>query len=497
MDPNTVSGTVYSSAGGNVGAGAVVVIAGITGTTDASGYYSIRTVPAGSNRSVSISEAGYVNYSGNITVNSGANNNVDFTMTANEVTGTVSSSFDGSTVSGATVTIDGISGTTNSGGIYTLYAVPAGDSENVTAIETGFLTFSGSTDVQSGLTTYNFTMTANPGNVTGTVTSSAGGVVSGAVVVVSGIEGTTDSNGVYFITGVPSGFRQNNICDNGRICGLQRSNQRCKRRKTTYDFTMTADPGAVTGTVYSSAGGNVGHGATVTIGGVTGTTDSNGVFSLSNVPAGNRTVTVSQVGYQNYTNSAIIPSGQSTLNLTMNANIVDGTVLSSAGGFVSGAVVTIDGVSGTTDTNGYFSIAGIPAGSSQPVNATRSGFITFSGSTPVSPGTTTTYNFTMTANPGTVTGTVSSSAGGYVSGAVVTIAGVSGTTDVNGVYSINGVPAGSNEPVSATKTGWTYSGANMTVASGQSTTFNFTMTADPGNYTGTISSSAGGTVAGA
>ena len=141
-------------------------------------------------------------------------------------------------------------------------------------------------------------MTANAGNVTGTVTSSAGGVISGAVVVVAGIEGTTDSNGVYLITDVPAGSNKTISATMGEFEAYSYQINVASGATTTYNFTMTADPGAVTGTVYSSAGGNVGPGATVTIGGVTGTTDSNGVFSLLNVPAGNRTVTVSQAGYQ-------------------------------------------------------------------------------------------------------------------------------------------------------------------------------------------------------
>ena len=260
---------------------------------------------------------------------------------------------------------------------------------------------------------------------------------------------------------------------------------------------MIHNPVAVSGTVNSSAGGNVGAGAIVTVGGVTGTTDSNGVYSVSNVPAGNVTVTASMSGYANWTGNAVVMATSNTVNITMAANAVEGTVFSSAGGNVANAVVTIGGISGSTDTNGYYFIAGIPAGGGEAVSIAKSGFITYSDSVSVTAGQTLTYNFTITADPGTVTGTVSSSAGGYVANATVTIAGVSGTTDVNGVYTINGVPAGPNKQVSAGKTGFSYSGANITVVSDQSVPFNFTMTADPGNVTGTVSSSAGGKVANA
>ena len=48
-------------------------------------------------------------------------------------------------------------------------------------------------------------MTAYPGTVTGTVTSSAGGTVAGAVISISGVQGTFDSNGNYTIGNVPAG----------------------------------------------------------------------------------------------------------------------------------------------------------------------------------------------------------------------------------------------------------------------------------------------------
>ena len=206
MSPNTVSGTVYSAMGGNVGAGAVVIIAGITGTTNAGGYYSVNTVPTGSNRAVSITQDGYVNYSGTITLNNGSNSD-DFTMQPNELTGTVTSSYDGSVVSGANVTISGISGSTNTGGVYTLYAVPEGNSQAVTATMFGFATYLGYTNILKGLNTFDFVMTSNPGIVTGIVTSSAGGILPGVQVTIAGVRGVTDSNGMYWISGVPAGYQ--------------------------------------------------------------------------------------------------------------------------------------------------------------------------------------------------------------------------------------------------------------------------------------------------
>ena len=182
-----------------------------------------------------------------------------------------------------------------------------------------------------------------------------------------------------------------------------------------------------------------------------------------------------------------------TVNITMTANAAEGTVYSSAGGgVVSGANITIGGIPGTTDSNGDYFISGIPAGNSAAVSIFRSGFKNYSNYVKVTAGETLDYNFTITADPGNVTGTVSSSAGGNLPNVTVTVAGVSGTTDQNGNYTLTGVPAGPNMSLTASKAGYSYSGADITVVSDGTVNFNFTMTSDPGTVKGTVSSSAGG-----
>ena len=56
MTANSVSGTsLMHRQGGNVGAGAIVNIGGLTGTTNSSGDYTVYNVPIGS-QSVSITQ---------------------------------------------------------------------------------------------------------------------------------------------------------------------------------------------------------------------------------------------------------------------------------------------------------------------------------------------------------------------------------------------------------------------------------------------------------
>ena len=125
-----------ASQGGNVGSGAVITIGGVSATTDGSGIYSMSVVAA-ANDAVTITQAGYVNYTGNVIITNGSNTGVNFTMTAipGNITGTIN-------VSDITVTLTANNGinnytTTSSSGTYTITSLPPG-SYNVTATATGY-----------------------------------------------------------------------------------------------------------------------------------------------------------------------------------------------------------------------------------------------------------------------------------------------------------------------------------------------------------------------
>src|SRR6185437_12861233 len=191
---------------------------------------------------------------------------------------------------------------------------------------------------------------------------------------------------------------------------------------------------------------------------------------------------------------------------------VSGVISSTGGGAISGATVSVCpsagvacGVTATTASNGSYSVS-VPAGSYY-VWATASGFTdTYSGgghsaSDPadapvtVTSGNTTTVSLAMPPvppSPGTVSGVISSTGGGAISGATVSVCpsagvacGVTATTASNGSYSVS-VPAGSYY-VWATAPGFTdtYSGgghsasdpadATVAVTSGNTTTVSLAM----------------------
>ena len=202
--------------------------------------------------------------------------------------------------------------------------------------------------------------------------------------------------------------------------------------------TVAAALGTFSGNVVTAATGAPVAGAVVTVDGTLNSTvtDAAGNFSL-NQPAGNFTMTVVKSGFLPETTTAftLAPGANiavGTVKLSVAPSTIAGTVVSSLGGNVAGATVSLSGTSATasTDSSGKFSIT-LPAGTfTATISAggytsqTTASFTTQSGQT-YSLGT-----ITLAAIPATVTGTVTSSTGGAVAGATVTaIGGPSGASN--------------------------------------------------------------------
>ncbi|MFN0098751.1 MAG: hypothetical protein ACKVS7_08765 [Gemmatimonadaceae bacterium] len=131
--PGTINGTVTSPARGALSGVTVVVSGGATGTTSATGTYSITTVAPGT-RTVSLSTlpAGCTAPAAqSVGVGSGSTNTVNFTVDCTGLPGTIAGivtrSNDGSPLANVTVAASGGSSTTTSAtGAYSLTGVAAG-----------------------------------------------------------------------------------------------------------------------------------------------------------------------------------------------------------------------------------------------------------------------------------------------------------------------------------------------------------------------------------
>ena len=389
----------------------------------------------------------------------------------------------------------------------------------------------------------------------------------------------TDSNGKYTFDMVQTGT----YVVSASAAGFQKSTSAsftvAQGSNTAPTLALTALPtpvvGSVTGKVTDSKG-NALAGTVVEIesapiplsgsGGSTGaiipvpprfamttTTDANGQYSFAQVPTGTYVVSGFAKGYQGSTSSPFTVSQGSntapTLALTALptpvVGIVTGTVTDASGKPIAGASVEllpavqklaptnpivppIQVLFATTDTNGQYTISDVPTGSYM-VSASADGYQrNTSAAFTVSQGNNTAPTVALTAVPapvfGSVTGTVTDSAGKPIAGALVEISppilplGGAGQgastpviyppgpvqvakTDSNGKYTFDMVQTGTYV-ASAWADGFQKStSAPFTVAQGSNTVPALVLTALPtpvfGSVTGTVTDSKGNPLAGA
>ena len=194
-------------------------------------------------------------------------------------------------------------------------------------------------------------------------------------------------------------------------------------------------PGEVTGVVTGATSGLPIGGATVAHGTTSVTTDGNGRFTMSDLPAGERSLTVSAPGFANQTrNASVAAGGVTTLDFALLApSTVTGTVTDTGGSPVVGALVEVAGRSITTGSNGEYSLE-IESGAHQ----VRISAITYLAATmPVSAPAngSVVLDVVLTDAPTILEGEVlDASTDEPILGATVSFAGGTTTTDDNGFY---------------------------------------------------------------
>jgi len=221
------------------------------------------------------------------------------------------------------------------------------------------------------------------GDLTGTITNSAGGApISGVSVTATGTATyvtTTNASGVYLfddidvdtyaVTTVHADFQ------NGAAAGVGVTDG----GTTTEDFVLTYKTGTLDGFVYDQASAVV-DGATVTLDGGGGTDDSDvtGAYEITGIAPGIYTATVTEPGYANTVLAGIVisPNATTSQNFTINTSgTLSGTVTDGTnGGGEDGVLVSIDGTATTTTTagGGLFSFTLSPG--TYALSYTKSGF---------------------------------------------------------------------------------------------------------------------------
>ncbi len=263
----------------------------------------------------------------------------------------------------------------------------------------------------------------------------------------------------------------------------------------------TVTTGTITGAVTDAATTSPINGATVSAGGVSTSSASDGTYTLSNVPAGaSVTVTASAAGYQSSSQSvALSAGGTATASFalvstsTSGTGSVTGTVTDAntkAG--ITGATVSGGGQTTTTASGGAYTLSNVPAGTAVTITASATGYQSAQQSVTLTSGGSATANFALTPiTTGTISGGVfKTSDGTAISGATVSGGGVSATTNASGAYTLNNVPTGAVS-VTASASGFQSSTQTVTVTAGTTIQANFSLaaaTTGTGTVTGTVTS---------
>lgn len=220
------------------------------------------------------------------------------------------------------------------------------------------------------------------------------------------------------------------------------------------------------------------------------TTNTDGVYTFTNVTIGDYKMWAYKDGYMDGSADATVEANKTTwANMTLApyahayACIV-GYVNDTSGSAIAGATVTLNktGITprtATTNATGYYEFTYVLF-DLYTINATKTGYNVSSTTVNITNQTVYYVNFTLAAvvTTGTLRGFVKTSTGTAVQGATVTIAsGQSVTTDNDGIYLFtNNVTAGSYI-VTATKTGYQTSNISAAVVAGATNWANISMLA--------------------
>jgi len=295
----SIAGTISDALSSAPIDGALVTCGAHSTTTNGAGEYLLTDVPVGSGYTVTASADGYQSGSQTgVTVTADVPATVDLSLVPlpGAIAGTVTEAASGLPISGVTVACGSTSDTTVADGTYTLPDIPVGDGYTVTA--------SGSTHLaasQSGIsvasqetTTVNFQLKPASGAIAGRVVDAATELpIAWAAVECDGRSVTSAQDGWYRFGDLRAGqtYAMSASADFHETASKNASV--VKNATTRVDLALVATgTGGIAGRV-TDADTDAGiAGALVTCGRLSAETDSDGSYSLANVPAG----TASAVG---------------------------------------------------------------------------------------------------------------------------------------------------------------------------------------------------------
>ena len=399
----TVAGQARDNATNATIAGVMVHVAGRTTTTDSTGNYSINATIG--NQILVALKAQYSNYVLlNVTINFTNTTLQDIYLAPlfGTIQGKVFRTDTSASLENATISAAGQTATSNSSGLYLLQVLSG--SHTITATKSGYDVDADAMNVTAGGTTFvNFSLTPVTGTLAGTVYDNVTNTtLSAAKVYMANMLVTTNSSGNFSIT-VAAGtqvlwvFREGyeTLAQNLTITGLE---------TTTTTIRLRPTNGTLTGNVTDSSTSQRLSNVTISINGVSATTD-NGSYNLTTV-TGNHVFVAVKAGYESfagnvtlepgnvtYRNIQLIVSNVSTGTLT--TGYVTGKVTTSTGAILENVSVSIAGNTNATNSTGHYFL-----NASQGIHnivATRSGYIPHAAAITINGSNTTLYNINMSA----------------------------------------------------------------------------------------------------
>jgi hypothetical protein len=377
LTANTLTGVVTDAITGLPIGGATVQVTDSlavvhTVSTDATGHYGVTNLPTGS-ATLTASQAGYASATSHPTIVSGPNSQNE-ALTANTLAGMVTNMVTGLPIAGATVQVTDSQAalhtvSTDVTGHYGVTNLPTG-SATVTASQIGYASATSHPTIVSGANTQDEALTANTlaGVVTNTLT---GFPIAGATVVV--VDGanvtntlTTDTGGHYAVTTIAAGAATVTATKTCHSCAA--ASLTIVAGANTQDLALT--PNVLTGVVRDGVTGLPIPGAIVVVIDDTHvtnalTTAANGVYSITNLPAGNATVIALKSCYTIAIANPIIVPGINVQDLDLTANTLAGQV-TDAGTHqpIAGATVQVvdsEGITNTatTDAKGNYTVTNL------------------------------------------------------------------------------------------------------------------------------------------
>ncbi len=151
------------------------------------------------------------------------------------------------------------------------------------------------------------------GNISGKVVSSSGSAIEGADVYTSSHLTVTDSSGNYTLSNLPVGTVSITASKTGYTESSASVVVQAGKTVTADNITLSpvSSYGSVSGKILPASGSGVITGARIVAGGKTAYSDSNGNYTVSELPAGTVTVSVYAYGYVNQDASVSITAGRS------------------------------------------------------------------------------------------------------------------------------------------------------------------------------------------